>query len=489
MDKNRRFVLKAVASSTALTAVLSACGSTSMVNKLFGNQASLNDDWLKADKIRKNIVLPSFPNKVFNIKDFGAINDGDFDCSPAINDAINTCHQAGGGKVLVTKGIYKTGPIHLLSNVNLHIEKNATLSFVTDPNRYLPMVKTRWEGLELMGYSPLIYAHKQQNIAVTGQGVLDGNADEQTWWPWKGAHKESHWDLIPGEDQAPAKAKLEADAENNVPVAEREYGNGAFLRPPFVQPYECQNVLIEGITIKNSPFWLINPVLCQSVTVKGVTMDSHGPNNDGCDPESCDHVLIEDCTFNTGDDCIAIKSGRNGDGRRLATPCQNLVIANCHMKDGHGGIVIGSEISGGVNNVFAENCTMSSPDLDRAIRIKTNSIRGGLIEHIRIRNIDVGVVKNAVVINCFYEEKLGQGKFNPIVRDVRIENLTCEKILQKPLFFRGTSESPIHDIHLTNCHFNQAKEHSSINEVNNLNFTNVSINGKKVLVSDVSSIS
>ncbi|SMF15270.1 Polygalacturonase [Alteromonadaceae bacterium Bs31] len=445
---------------------------------------ALDSDWQQADSIRANIVEPVFPPKDFNILDFGALAGAEHDCTAAIAKTITACNQQGGGRVLIPAGTYFTGPIVLLSNVNLHLQKGATLKFIPEPDRYLPPVLTRWEGLELMGYSPLVYAHEQKNIAVTGEGTLDGSGDNEIWWPWKGEHEDRHWILIDGEDQQPARDKLIADAENNVPVEQRIYADGAFLRPPLFQPYSCDNVLVEGITIKDSPFWLINPVLCNSVTVRDVTMDSHGPNSDGCNPESCDHVLIEGCYFNTGDDCIAIKSGRNADGRRINVPSQNIVIANCKMQDGHGGVVIGSEISGGVNNVFVENCEMNSPLLERAIRIKTNSVRGGLIEHLRYRNIDVGDVKNAFVVNFYYEEG-DAGKFDPTVRDIVIENFHCNNVIHKALNLQGFERAPMSDITLRNCHFDKVGEASIVKNVNNFVLDNVSIEGNVVNVDEL----
>lgn len=474
----RRFFIKALASSSISAALLSGCKTIQMTQSLTAVDSS-TDDWQLAEKIKASTVVPNFPDKVFDITSFGAINDGVFDCTLAINKAIKACHESGGGQVFVPNGKYFTGAIHLLSNVNLHLDDNATLSFSTDPKHYLPEVFTRWEGLEMMGYSPLIYAYQQENIAITGKGVLEGNANNQTWWPWKGPHKKAHWDLIEDQDQKPARDKLMADAEAHVPVSERKYGEGSYLRPSFIQPYQCKNILIEGVTIKNSPFWLLNPVLCKSVTVSKVNFLSHGPNSDGCDPESCDHVVIKDCLFDTGDDCIAIKSGRNADGRRVATPCQNIVIENCHMKAGHGGVVIGSEISGGVNNVFVQNCTMDSPELDRAIRIKTNSVRGGVIEHIRFKNIEVGTVKNAIVINFFYEEG-DAGKFDPTVRDIKIEKLHCKNVLSKALLLRGFERAPMSDIHLIDCQFDSVKQQSIIEHVSNFTLSNVFINNKRV---------
>ncbi|MGX9461252.1 glycoside hydrolase family 28 protein [Shewanella sp. A14] len=481
MNNNRRTMLKALSACTLLTAAKTplALASGLMAKQTVTPPASAANDWQQAAQIRQSIVVPQFADNLFNITDFGAVNDDKTLCTSAINDAIKACNKAGGGRVLVPQGSFKTGAIHLLSNVELHLHQHATLSFSTDPNDYLPTVLTRWEGMEMMGYSPLIYAYRQSNIAITGKGTLQGNASDEVWWPWKGPHREKHWQLIAGQDQKTARKKLMLDAENAVPVAERHYGDGAYLRPPFIQPYECQQVLIQGITIKNSPFWLVNPVLCNNVTITEVSFLSHGPNSDGCNPESCDHVLIENCIFDTGDDCIAIKSGRNADGRRINIPSQNIVIANNYMHAGHGGVVMGSEISGGVNNVFVENCTMDSPDLERAIRIKTNSIRGGLIEHIRIRNIKVGTVKNAIVINFYYEEG-DIGKFDPVVRDIHIENLVCNKVLSKALYLRGFERAPIGAMSLNHCHFNQVAEPSIVENINVLSINDVSINGKQI---------
>jgi len=478
MNNNRRVFIKA-AVACAVVAALPGCTSILTTAKDIAGK----DDWQKAQQIRDTIKRPKFPDRDFLLNDY--LTHGETsDCTKAFKEAIKACVNAGGGRVVVPSGTFNTGPIHLRSNINLHVEKGGVIKFIPEPERYLPAVYTRWEGMEHMGYSPLIYAYEQENIAITGKGTIDGSANNSTWWPWKGPKKDAHWDVIAGQDQNPARNKLMQDVENGVPVEERIYAEGAYLRPPFVQPYKCKNVLLEGITIKNSPFWLVNPVLCKHVTVSGVTFNSHGPNSDGCDPESCDHVIIENCHFDTGDDCIAIKSGRNADGRRLNTPSQNIVIANCHMKEGHGGVVIGSEISGGVNNIFVEECQMDSPYLDRAIRIKTNSIRGGLIEHLRYRNIKVGKVKTAVVINFYYEEG-DAGTFDPTVRDIVIENLDCQQILIRPLNIQGFDRKKITDVHFIDCHFNNAKKQSIVRNIADFTFDNVSINDKQTLITDL----
>jgi len=325
---------------------------------------------------------PAFPDRDFEITKYGAAGDGQKDCSDAIAKAIAACSAAGGGRVVVPSGVFSTAAIHLESNVNLHVAEGATLRFSRDPKRYLPVVFTRWEGTECMNYSPFIYAFEKTNIAVTGTGALDGQADCEHWWPWKGRTNCGWKKGEPSQDAA--RNALMAAGDKNVAVAERVFGEGSYLRPTLVQPYRCTNLLIEGVKIVNSPMWEINPVLCRNVTVRNVRIDTHGPNNDGIDPESCTDMLVEKCNLSTGDDCMAIKSGRNADGRRVNVPTANLVIRDCDMSDGHGGVSIGSEASGGVRNVFVQNCRMSSPSLERALRIKTNSYRGGAWKRLSI---------------------------------------------------------------------------------------------------------
>ncbi|MGZ8379716.1 MAG: glycoside hydrolase family 28 protein, partial [Gemmatirosa sp.] len=369
--------------------------------------------WDLVPEILGRIVPPTFAARDFDVTQYGAVGDGRTDCTAAIRRAIDACHAAGGGRVVVPAGRFLTGPVHLRSNVNLHVRKDATLAFSQDPRAYLPAVLTRWEGMELMGYSPLVYAFEQTNVAVTGEGTLDGQADTTHWWPWKGGKEDGWREGMP--TQKPERDRLMAMVEAGTPVAQRVFAEDSKLRPQFIQPYRCRNVLIEGVTILRSPMWEIHPVLCTNVTVRGVRIETHGPNNDGCDPESCRDVLIEDCYFDTGDDCIAIKSGRNADGRRIGVPSENIVIRNCRMKDGHGGVTIGSEISGGVRNVFAERCQMDSPNLDRALRFKNNAMRGGVLEHVYMRDVTVGTVADAVLSVDLYYEEGQQGPFVPVV--------------------------------------------------------------------------
>jgi polygalacturonase len=431
--------------------------------------------WNRAAQIVARIRPPVFPRRVFPITDFGAVGDGTTPCTGAIARAITACNAAGGGRVNVPAGAFLTGAVHLKSNVELHLERGATLCFSTNPADYLPLVFTRWEGVELMNYSPLIYAFEQTNVAVTGAGTIDGQASDVHWWPWKGLKNFGWREGTP--NQAEARKKLFAMGEAGVPVEQRLFGDGSYLRPNLFEPYRCRNVLIEGVTIRNAPFWEVHPTLCTNVTVRNLVIDSAGPNTDGCDPESCRDVLIENCSFNTGDDCIAIKSGRNGDGRRVNVPSENIVIRGCRMKNGHGGIAIGSEISGGVRNVFAEDCRMDSPALDHALRLKNNAMRGGVLEHFHFRRIAIGQVAHAVLTIDFNYEEGAKGPFTPIVRDVVVESVTSGKS-RYALDIQGLDKAPITDVMLRNCRFDNVADGNIIRNVQGLSLRNVLINGK-----------
>ncbi|HEX8246185.1 MAG TPA: glycoside hydrolase family 28 protein, partial [Longimicrobium sp.] len=406
--------------------------------------------WAQVPGILTRIRPPSFPARDFPITRHGAVADGTTDNTRAIAAAIAACAEAGGGRVIVPAGRFLTGPVHLRSRVNLHLEAGATLAFSRDPAAYLPPVLTRFEGVELMGCSPLIYALDQHDVAVTGKGTLDGQADDAHWWPWKGSQEHGWTEGQP--NQAAARTRLFEMMERGVPPRERVFAQGSYLRPQFIQPYRCTGVLIEGVTIINSPMWEIHPVLCRNVTIREVKIDTHGPNNDGCDPESCRDVLIEGCTFDTGDDCIAIKSGRNADGRRIATPTENVVIRGCRMKDGHGGVTIGSEISGGVRNVFVERCEMDSPNLERALRFKNNAMRGGLLEHVYMRDVTVGQVSDSVLSVDLYYEEGRRGPYVPVIRDVEMRNVTSRRS-QYALYMRAYEGSEIAGVRIVDCRF------------------------------------
>ena len=430
--------------------------------------------WNEVPAILQRIVPPKFPARDFNVTEYGAVGDGKTDCSKAFADAIDKCNKAGGGRVVVPAGLYSTGAIHLKSNVNLYISKEATIRFSTDPSKYLPVVYTRWEGTECMNYSACIYAFEQTNIAVTGEGTLDGQSSDANWWLWKGNRE-----AVAGKsNQNEARKKLLEMGEKNVPVKDRLFGEGSFLRPNFFQPYRCTNVLVEGVTFKNSPMWFLNPVLCKNVSVIGVTTQGHGPNNDGCDPESCTDVLIKNCRFDTGDDCIAIKSGRNNDGRRVNVPCENVIVQGCTMRDGHGGVVIGSEVSGSVRNVYAEDCSMDSPNLWHLLRIKTNAVRGGVVENVFVRNVKAGQVAQAVLRIDFYYEEGDKGTFTPVVRNVEMKNIESAQS-QFGIWIRAYDHSPAANISIEHCTFNNVAEPNVLDNVRNLSLIDVQTNYQK----------
>ncbi|MFV0366673.1 MAG: glycoside hydrolase family 28 protein [Mangrovibacterium sp.] len=445
--------------------------------------------WAEIYEIIDNINTPSFPDATYLITDFGAVGDGETLNTQAINKAIEVCSFNGGGTVIVPKGVFLTGAVHLKNDVNLHVTENATLKFSTNPADYLPLVYTRWEGNDVMNYSPLIYANGQTNIAVTGKGTLDGSGSNDAWWPWKGKTDYGWKEGTPSQlDKGVGREALDAWEKAEAPLFERRAGDGYYLRPQFVSVINCYRFLLEDVKIINSPFWVVNPILTKDVIVRGIHIESLGPNSDGCDPESCKNVLIENCIFDTGDDCIALKSGRNSDGRKPNVPVENVLIRNCKMLEGHGGVVLGSEISAGCINIFAENCEMSSPDLDRAVRLKTNSHRGGITDGVYIRNIEVGQVKDAVVrINCSYDlgSEGGEGNYLPMVRNVYISNINADMTGKKQAKYglrlvgiKG--ENAVENIYISNCNFKGVEKISDIKNIKNLNFENVTINGKEV---------
>lgn len=437
--------------------------------------------WDQADQIVASIVVPSFPNSDFNIIDYGAVADGKTKNTEAFKKAIEACAAAGGGRVLVPSGQFLSGPIHLKSNVNLHLADNSEILFSQDQADYLPVVHTSYEGVELMNYSPLIYAKGQSNIAITGKGTLNGQANNDNWWPWCGKDTYGYKEGMAEQKDAHNLPTLRKMNEDGVPVAERIFGEGHQLRPLFFEPFECENILIKDVTFTNAPFWIIHPLKSTNITVDGVTVSSHGPNNDGCDPEYSKNVHIKNCLFDTGDDCIAIKSGRNNDGRRVNIPSENIVVENCEMKDGHGGVVMGSEISAGVRNVFVRNCNMDSPNLDRAIRIKTNTLRGGFVENIYVKDITVGQVKESVLrINTYYGIYDNQeGDYLPRISNINLENITVDNGGEYGLLIKGREKLPVKGVTLKNVTIKNVQTPLSVENCEPVTFINTTINNKK----------
>lgn len=438
--------------------------------------------WKDGDGMIKSIVIPEFDNQEFMITNYGASQTADSKTNQtAINSAIDAANEVGGGRVIIPAGEWLTGPITLKSNVNLVVSKDAVLKFSTNYEDYLPVVLTRWEGIDCYNLRPLIYAYGEQNVAITGDGIIDGQGSNDIWWYMKG-RKQYGWEEGKLSQENGGRAKLLDYDQRQVPVEERIMTLEDALRPQLINIYKCKNVLIEGVELRNSPFWVIHPLMVENLIVRGVTIDSHGPNSDGCDPESSKNVLIEDCFFDTGDDCIAIKSGRNFDGRRWNMPSENVYVRNCRMKNGHGGVVIGSEISGGFRNLWVENCVMDSPDLERVIRIKTSNCRGGVIENIYVRNVEVGVCEEAVLkINLLYEPKEKcLREFPPTVRNVYLENVNSQKS-EYGVFIDGLKESiNISNIQVINSNFNGVEKGNIISQAEKVKLTNLKVNGVKV---------
>ena len=416
-----------------------------------------------ADRIVASVRRPRFPGRTFGVTRFGAAGDGVTDCTQAFAAAIAACHRAGGGHVLVPAGTFFTGAIHLLSNVDLHLAAGATILFSQDPNAYLPVVLTRWQGVELMNYSPFIYSYGQHNVAVTGAGTLNGQADANHWWNWKPL------------ETADFNA-LEAMADANVPVSQRVFGPGHFLPPQMIQPFASDTVLLQGVTVVNSPFWHLNPNLCSNVTVEDLTITSTGPNTDGCDPESCDGVVIDRVTFSTGDDCIAIKAGRDTDGRRVNVPCRNVVIQRCSFAQGHGGITVGSEMTGGVSDVYARDLTMNSTDLAAGHRVKTNSLRGGYVTNTNVYRISAPTIGGPVLlIDCNYNGQTGG--FPPDVTGISVAGWQVGSAAAG-WQIAGETTDPVGTATLADITITQASGPNSATDITNLVVKDVTINGQ-----------
>lgn len=437
-------------------------------------------------RIEQSIQLPKIAERQFLITSFGAKTTATAaQNQKAINRVISLVSKKGGGKVIIPKGTWNTGAIELKSHVNLVLEEGATLHFAFEPKLY-PLVRTSWEGLACWNYSPCIYAYKATDIAITGKGTIDGGGNNDTFWQWNGSPRFGYKEGVTKESQKlGSRSKLLKMAEDGVPFDERKFGMGYGLRPQLVNMVHCERILIKDVKMINSPFWVIHPLLSKNITVDGVYVWNEGPNGDGCDPEACENVLIQNCVFHTGDDCIAIKSGRNNDGRLWNQPSKNIIIRNCKMEDGHGGVVIGSEISGGCENVYAENCVMDSPHLERILRIKTNNCRGGQVQNINMRNVVVGQCKEAVVkINLDYERKeICYRGFEPIVNNVNVENVICQKSDYGVLIIGRDSLENVYDINIKNCKFDGVvKEPVKITgKTRNVKFDNLVINGSLVL--------
>ncbi len=421
--------------------------------------------------------LPVFA-KTYDVSKMGADTKGKKLSTKVINKAIDKAAEEGGGTIYFPAGNYLTGAIHMKSNITLHLESGAYVKFTDDYNEYMPFVPLRWEGTFMNAFSPLIYAKDCHNLTITGRGTLDGNGFK--WWSvaQKFRNKEEHgvqkyrdlWDA--------------ANPDFNVSDYYRKTIDQKFFRPPFIQFLDCNDIIIEGVKVINSPFWTINPTNCENVVIDNVTVinpskNPKGPNTDGINPSSCKNVRISNCLISVGDDCITIKSGRDEDGRRNAKACENITITNCVMLAGHGGVVIGSEMSGGVKRVTISNCVFDGTNA--GIRLKASRGRGGVVEQIRVDNIVMNdIVRDAFIFDLFYDKNSRPepvSERTPIFRNIHISNVTGKDI-NRIGYLTGIEEMPIEEISFSNVNM-EGKTGFTAKTGKNLRFDNVSFTVEK----------
>ncbi|WP_308990991.1 glycoside hydrolase family 28 protein [Mariniflexile litorale] len=417
------------------------------------------------------ISVSSATNGWLNILEEGGNNKGEL-CTEAIQKAIDKAEKNGGGTIYFPAGDYLTGALRLKNNITIHIESGATLRFSNNFDHYLPFVQLRWEGTVMNSFSPLLYGKDIENITITGRGTIDGQGE--AWW-------KEIWRIESAKEKLELTKYQKMTQEANVGLETAPYyertRNFLFHRPPLFQAFNCKNVRIEGVTIQNSPFWTINPAFCDNVTVDGVTIfNPHSPNTDGINPTSCKNVHISNCHISVGDDCITIKSGRDADGRKWATPTENVTITNCTMLSGHGGVVIGSEMSGGIKKVTIANCVFDGTD--RGIRLKAARGRGGVVEDIRVSNIVMNnIKKEAFMFNLFYDKNTVEepvSERTPIFRNIHISNVTGTNV-NTACRVIGIPEMPIHNLSFSNINI-EAKEGFSIDTASDVELHDVKVN-------------
>ncbi len=441
--------------------------------------------WDMVPEILARIVPPSFPEKEFNILAYGAKAGGTTDCNESIQKAINACGESGGGKVVIPAGEYlSNGPLHLLDNVNLHIAEGALLKFGTNPYDYTPLALVRWEGTLCYNYSPLIYANGKKNIAVSGKGIIDGQT-QGTWALWKRGND--------GKNQDHDKTVLRQHGNDVTPVETRVFGNGFldldgdgkddghgdgkdhYLRPTTIEFIYCENILIEDVTIRNTPFWAVHPVFSKNITIRGLNIEKGTTNDDGIDPDSCTDVLIENCTIDTEDDAISIKAGRDQDAWER-DPCENIIIRNSTLRTGVNGFCIGSEMSGGVRNVFVEDCVI--PQARRGINFKCNLDRGGKVERVFIRNIKMeNIEEEMFIFRMDYHGYRGNHyptKFN----DFFVSDIHIDKVGKTGFKIVGVEDQFIERVYLNKITIEEVPVDSEIKYAKDILANDVKVNGK-----------
>jgi len=391
-----------------------------------------------------NSLVVISQNSFYNIADFGADPAGKKKCTEIINRLIDTLSSGGGGTVYIPAGTFLTGPIIMKSNITLYLDAGATVKFSDDFDDYLPMVPSSWEGVRVKNFKSQIYAYRCENIAITGRGHFEGQG--QKWWDFMR--------IVNSKKQSESKWQEIFRKENAELLAKNEYmrGKNNFLRPPMITTYECRNVLIQGVSFSNPPFWTIMPVYSENIVIDGITIENpeDSPNTDGIDPSSCRNVRISNCHISVGDDCIVIKSGRDEDGREAGKPTENITITNCTMLKGHGGVVIGSEMSGGVRRVAVTNCVFEGTD--RGIRIKTMRGRGGVIEDLLVSNVIMkDMVNEGILITLRYQRTNPEplSERTPSCNNVRISGVMIRGG-ERPIAIYGLEERDVSGISFSN---------------------------------------
>lgn len=452
------------------------------------------------------ISLPAIAERTFSILDFGAKNDASCLSTNAFQTAIDKAHEAGGGMVVVPAGVYQTGPIVLKSNVCLYTEKNSLILFSTDFSLY-PVLDASFEGVNTKRCQSPISAHNAENIAICGQGTFNGGGD--AWRPLKKAKvTDKQW-----KEQVAKGGVLSDDGKTWYPTAEAKYAHTlcidqnvpeglqtdaeweeirSFLRPVMLNFVGCKNILLDGVCFENSPAWNLHPLMCEGLVLHNLTIRNpwYSQNGDGVDVESCKNVLITDCSFDVGDDAICMKSGKNEDGRRRGVPTENVIVNGCTVYHGHGGFVVGSEMSGDVRNIAVSNCLFIGTDV--GLRFKSTRGRGGIVENIHINNINMAHIPNeALLFDLFYGGK-GAGEetaeeiarrmaatvpevdiTTPQFRNITIENVICHGA-KRAIYFNGLPEMKIQNVTLRNINM-QSEEGAIFNQTNNLTIENVNI--------------
>ena len=450
-----RFSLKAFVSLFAAMFAIHNCQAVDM-NRVGKERVA------KRDSVLKLITGANISEDSLMLTDFGARGDGKTDCLPAFRKAMRAAGKRGGARIVVPEGIYFIkGPIHFVSNVCLDLRRGATLKFAPDPELYLPVVKTSWEGTFLYNYSPFIYGYGLENVAITGRGTIDGNAGS-TFATWRSKQREGQ--------------QLSRQMNHQeVPVAERNFGEGYWLRPQLIQFFNCRNITLSGVFITNAPFWCIHLLKSENVICRGLRYDAKLVNNDGIDPEYTRNVLIEDIEFNNGDDNVAIKCGRDNDGWTTATPSENIIIRHCKFKGLHG-VVLGSEMSAGVQRIFIEDCTYAGY-CKRGIYIKTNPDRGGFIRDIYVNNCEFDEVEDLFYVTSMYGgEGLDNVHFTE-VSGIHVDNLRCRKVRAAGLVLQGTEAKPITDVTFNQVNIGEVKTALSFSNTTGVKVDNCHLGG------------